>query len=762
MRRGPVLLWSCLLLASPVLALGACSDDASAPPAAQPDAAAPAADGGPLGCADGFRALPDGVGCDPILPPADCAGSTRARIGDATCVAVTEKTCPTGMTFDAARGVCHDVVPVAACAGATREALGQTTCAPVGDCAAAFPPAGFAVLVDPTLPDASLDATHVRTIGAALAGAPAGGTIAIAAGTYEESLAPTRPVKLVGRCPSSTRIVSPAGASAPGLHVSSVAVEARGLSLEGHKVGALVEAKGSLVLESVVLEKNREVGIVVGDAGSRATLTRSVVRGTLPDATGLFGWGASAEGGGALVVEESAVVDSHEKAIGVGGAGSSAKITRSFVARTQASAGGNAHAIDVQEGGALELVESSVALNVGQGVAVDLKSTAAVTRSIVRDTLENPSGNDGHGVEVLGGSKVTLEDSVLLGNHEVALNTGGKGTVVEATRTHVVETSSSTKGGFGVAAGAQSGAHLTFKDGMVARAFYYGFFADGRGSLVEIERALVSDVRVIDKLGRCLDVQSGATMSARDSTVQKCGTDGVVVDGQGGEATFSADHLLVQRTSSTGVFGRQGGKATLTASAVIEATEVGVYTSNTTSPEGRRCDFTLDRSVVRATRATKDGVNGAGVVSGGTVHLVGTTLAGNHAFAAASAGEGAFMDLTGSVLRDSVAEPKDDAFGHGLVGLDHATLRLTDCDVIGNARVGAAFQNVSVVIRRSRITRNQVGLHVQGDSRLAEVPGAPDTAEPNEVAVTTDTRLDGNETKLGSGFVPLPKVSVGQ
>lgn len=75
--------------------------------------------------------------------------------------------------------------PAVACTGATRERLGDAACVPVGDCNAPFPPAG-ALLVDDDFTAAQIDATHFRSVGAALAAAPAGGVVAVDAGRYED------------------------------------------------------------------------------------------------------------------------------------------------------------------------------------------------------------------------------------------------------------------------------------------------------------------------------------------------------------------------------------------------------------------------------------------------------------------------------------------------------------------------------------------------------------------------------------------------
>jgi hypothetical protein len=164
-----------------------------------------------------------------------CGGKIDPSTGPASCA--------TGFVPHASGFGCVAVVPPAACTGATRSALGQSACVPVGDCNAAFPPAGAGFTVDATL--ATEDATHFKTISGALAAAPSGATIAVKPGTYAEALKLTQPVTLVGQCPAQVIVAAPSAgtatvdASGADLVVSGMTLRGgAGVSVVGHKLTA--------------------------------------------------------------------------------------------------------------------------------------------------------------------------------------------------------------------------------------------------------------------------------------------------------------------------------------------------------------------------------------------------------------------------------------------------------------------------------------------------------------------------------------------
>src|SRR5262249_38629477 len=149
---------------------------------------------------------------------------------------------------------------------------------------------------------------HFKTIGDAVTAAAPGATIAIAEGTYAESVLATKELSFVGRCPSLTRIVEPPGegALAPGIFVRGAAakVSVRNLTVGGHYGGITIAGGADASIEEVVIDAAQAFGVLVD--GATATVRRSKVLGTTVS-MGRGGWGI-AVGNGDATVEDVAIV----------------------------------------------------------------------------------------------------------------------------------------------------------------------------------------------------------------------------------------------------------------------------------------------------------------------------------------------------------------------------------------------------------------------------------------------------------------------
>ena len=145
-------------------------------------------------CPDGFAPDARGVGCAPVLAES-CPAGTRPSIGDTECVPVGWSACPEGFAADPSGWGCRAVLPADACSGDELELLGSESCQPIA-CPEEFPPAAATLFVDDDFGAGELDATHFASIGAALAAAPEGATVAVEAGKYLKSLIAERDVTL--------------------------------------------------------------------------------------------------------------------------------------------------------------------------------------------------------------------------------------------------------------------------------------------------------------------------------------------------------------------------------------------------------------------------------------------------------------------------------------------------------------------------------------------------------------------------------------
>jgi hypothetical protein len=345
--------------------------------------------------------------------------------------------CPAGFVRDASGFGCRDLLVSTACTGATREAIGSESCVPVGDCSAPFPPAGADLFVDPTFADNELDTRHFRDLVDALSWVSPGDLVAIAGGEHSASFSTDMTMTLVGRCPAEVALTTFAPRTSGVIVDGGGEVEVRGVTLRGHAYAGAVYDGGRLTLRQVVIEGNSIYGVTATDPGSVLHVVDSVIRDTVPDGDD-WAPGALAHAGGHLILEETAVVGNRNAGVFVEGPGS-AELIRSVVRGTLAGATGNdGLGIAVQDGGALVLTESVVAESHDTGVMVfDSGSRAELVRSVVRDTAPRPSGDHGRGVSLQDGGELVMSDSTLLANTQIGLWVAGSDSDGVASRAQV-------------------------------------------------------------------------------------------------------------------------------------------------------------------------------------------------------------------------------------------------------------------------------------------------------------------------------------
>src|SRR6185503_20880222 len=144
-----------------------------------------------------------GTGCEP--------GSGKVEDGSCLPAGVPPSACGPG--FMAENEGCTPILPARACGPGQMAVPGETACHPVAVCGPAkydgIPVDAATQYVDASFTGTGdgTEAAPWATIGDAIAAAPYGGTIAIAAGTYDEEVdLQFKPVKLWGVCPEKVAI----------------------------------------------------------------------------------------------------------------------------------------------------------------------------------------------------------------------------------------------------------------------------------------------------------------------------------------------------------------------------------------------------------------------------------------------------------------------------------------------------------------------------------------------------------------------------
>ncbi len=776
-------------------------------------------DGGcaPVGwtqCPVGFALDPSGWDCAPVTNTAGCDAGAAPQLGTSECGAVGWTQCPAGFAPDPSGWSCDPVLPAAVCSGATREALGTATCVPVGDCAAAFPPAGATLFVDDSFTAGQLDATHFAKISDALSAAPAGATIAVEAGSYTEALAPARAAKLVGRCAGQVTLRAPVGKAALTV-IGARGVELQGFTVRDALLAVRIELGGQLAARQVVFEANLRSGLQLLDAASELTLEGSVVRGTLADpATASFGQGMAVSYGATVTINDSAFVANRENGIFLDRA-SKATLTRVVIQGTlpRASTGKLGWGIGAQGAAQLELVRSVVRGNAATGLAVVQAGTKATVRdSIVSDTgpgLDNNALQIGFNVVVLTGAALDWTGG--------AISRGAQGQLLVRASTASLRgvTMRGVLGGVPIlrAIGADRAATLTIDHTAILDSAGAGLDAFDDGTAVVLDHVLIDGVQPepnVPQSGTGLRAQEKARVAGSQVVLRRASAAGAIATSGGtlalSDCVVSESHDVVALDGGEaghGVVAQTGGSATVLRSLLEKNTVAGIYA------HGAGSRLTMGQSVIRGTRLSSQGEFGQGAIceDGATIELTEVAVLANHSAgvqvsepgsqlkllratvrgtlpnATGTRGRGAnadyssllaatdsvFVDnqqvgifalfsrveLTRTSILSTRADP-DGKYGNALEVLTDSVLMMSGGALQSNAGIGAVFAEGAGVLDSVRIGKNVVGLHAQDGSAVEELATAPMTLTSRQVVVTSGTAFVGNQNKFGGGSVPIP------
>jgi len=670
-------------------------------------------------------------------------------------------------------------VTASECTGATRPRLGETSCVPVGDCNAAFPPAGATYFVDDSYTAGQVDQTHFATIQAAVAAAPSGATIAIDEGTYSGTVSLSKTVSLVGRCAAKVKL-NGAGATTPGLEIArKIQASIRGITVADFEVGVSAGGGADVMIDELVIQENRRLGILGSDAGTRVQAKDVVVRRTLPDASGRFGHGAASGFEADMTIEDSAITGSSE--IGAG-AQKDGRITvrRTVVAGVAQREGNGAYGwgIGTQTGGHATVVESAIFDTFAGGVVAAEAGTAVrLERSYVRGVRRGPTSGGGTSAAAAlaqgKGAALDVVGSTLAGaeKHGVFVTLGATATVassvvrdiegsaLDGAGIQITEDGSATLSATAIVAttvsGISSAGHLEASDVVIEDAAGAGLAARGTA---KVTRLVVEDLRPGEGDGSAfsaaLYVDAAGSVEASDVIVRKARGLGVLATGSGSKLTLRraaiTETAAVEDNSGYGVAGAKGAAILLEDAVIAEAHDIGVHLADAGTTA------TLQRVAIVDTQPNgpEGRARALNVQDGASLSLVRVLARGGAQVGLDVVGEGAR-----AVVEDSVVagvQATRNGFGHGVAVILGGSLVMNRSVVRDHAGIGLVFANASGSVAGSLVRGNPVGVHTQEGVSLIEVPAAPAELTPLSVAFTTDTRFEENGTKVGSGEIPLP------
>jgi hypothetical protein len=705
-----------------------------------------------------------GPGWSCALPRLDCGARELSSLTSASCEPVGWSGCPRGFVEEGAG--CRPV-RAARCSGATRAAIGAPDCVAVGVCDGA--PAGD-LFVDPSF--AATDATHFRTIAAAIAAAADGATISIAAGEYDESPRIARAVSLRGACAAEVRVRG--GVLVQGARDVSMS----GLTIVGGRPGIRAQAGAVVSVEDVVIEGSAGAGVLV--EGSELALERAVIRDVRALSGPTFGRGVDVSDGGSAIVRDVAISDVREAGVIAVGAGSELALADVVIDRARREAGGrggfgvaavagarvtggrvsisdvaelgllaylaestlqldglflersSASGARAEEGGTLLLAHATMLETTGAGVLVtDAVSTASITDASIGRVRADPGTGFSAGLAAFFEGRLLAERVVVDGASFGALANERGRLALRASRFD------GGPGSFGVVA---DGGSVELA-GSTLRGHVGGAAAKGGGALTVVSSLVYG---LTEDLGAPTSGVSAtdATLELRDSAVVGGVGFGVLVTGTTAAARVSGV-LISGQTSTARVVG-QGvacGEARLELDRVRVDGVDGVGIVGT----GR---ISVARTTITGITASRR-QNGAALATGGDSRLVDVAVVDSQ-LAGVVLGEGR-IDVDGLLVRGT--QPNDEGeFGHGLLG-EGTSLTARAVELRGNAAAGFAVDASGARLERSLIVGNVVGAHAQGGSRLVE---SSTGAGAREVVFGPDVLLLDNATRVGVGTIPLP------
>lgn len=567
---------------------------------------------------------------------------------------------------------------------------GDATCSEVAACG---PPPDGALLVDP--------AGAVRTIGAALAMAKAGDTVAVAEGTYDEDVVIDRAITLVGVCPGKVHVRGVSAADGAATITVRADATLRGLSISGPARGVMTEGVTVTLAELHVHDTGE---LAIGARGGVISIRRVAI-----DHVGDAGIAAN----GALL--SVADVEIHDVLDGPGvlsgyaiyAAGTSAGVVGELSvhrARIHDAASG------IVVLGARATVEATDVRRIGD-LGVGMPGPAPLPTSV---------DLDGVVLEDVGGHGVAVEGAPLVARRTTVRRTGAS--AVHASNTNVdIERSSVDAGsGRGVSTdGCVAKIATTRVTSTRARAGQGCGFCAAAGSLTLLD--VVSSGNAIGGIG-----VDGAQLILEGGHLEDNGRVGVSV--AAADATLA--RLMVQDThpDAEGVLGDgvllSSGDARLS---ILELSDAWIERSAALGlavlGEAR-----LRRVVVRDTHPlVSGGANGVGVALVPPVRTprppVGTLvdlLIERSEQAGVYVGSGT-VSVARSVVRDT--RPGAVGFGDGLVFSAQslafgsswvaAKATLDECLVESSARAGVSSFGSEVSIARSRLDCNAIPLDLE-------------------------------------------------
>ena len=421
------------------------------------------------------------------------------------------------------------------------------------------------------------------------AGDADGGMVAVAAGSYPETLElgyHHDGVHLAGRCRELVVIdASVGGESTPGIDVDvkSSEVGVSGVMVSGsHYVGMRVGSGTMTIRDSAVAESeyigvvayqagilataltmegcevrgNTSAGVVALYSGTSVTLRETSIVNTQPDENGEIGYGIMVWGGASLDAEGCEVRGNTSVGVFALDSGTAVTLRETTIEHTQPDKhweGGEG--IWVQDGASLDAEACVVRGNTGAGVIAAVSGTTVTLRvTTIEDTQSDENGEYGFGIQVSEGASLDAEACEVRENTTAGVAAYNSGTAVTLRATTIEDTKPKENGEGGYGIEVQGAASLDAEGCEVLGNTSVGVAAGHSGTSVTLRETSIKDTQPdpSGEFGFGIGVQDGASLDAEDCDVGGNIGAGVQAFGSGSSVTLRGTTIADTRPQENG------------------------------------------------------------------------------------------------------------------------------------------------------------------------------------------------------------------
>jgi hypothetical protein len=424
------------------------------------------------------------------------------------------------------------VLAAPSCSDGLTAVPGEASCHPIADCGTGtwgtIPDDSNARYVDEKAADGGdgSRAMPFKTVAEALARAPSGAMIAIAAGSYTVNIDVSTPLRIRGRCPSMVELKGDPALLSDHVIQATANVEIKGVSITSPYIGVGVY-RGDVTIDSVYFHDTEFSAIeALGYSAPPKVVVRNVVI-ERPRQVAMNVFGASA------IVDRTVIRNGRSRTDGKTGDG--------IVVRPRKEG-------DVLNPAQLQVM-SSVIEKMKRSSITAFGAKLEVEGTIVRGTRADDTGSGGPGIVSekyeTKSADLSLRASLLEDNEFSQLSVQSGVALVEMV---VARKGVPTKAGL-VGGGMvfEVGTSFTLKDALVEQTRAFGVAVSGASGTIErlIVRDVAQDAKGIGGLGIQIgddeETHAPSTVTLKDSRFDRCAQLGVLIMG----STVDAEGLAI-------------------------------------------------------------------------------------------------------------------------------------------------------------------------------------------------------------------------